>query len=133
MPQGLSRRDEQEVRRLLDGIEVYVPEEKQRVRRRGFSLERALAGLFSRFGTSGTFLLLGLAALVVGNVFRITFPFAAPLLGIAAAGCLAAALIFAFRGNRQRAEQKWRGRDVSTQPPGLLERLRHMWQSRQRF
>ena len=133
MPRGLSRRDEQEVRRLLEGIEVYVPEEKQRVRRRGPSLERALAGLFNRFGPSGTFLMLGLAALVVGNIFRLTFPLAAPLLGIAAAGCFAAALFFAFRGNRQRSAPKWRGQDISTRPPSLLERLQHMLQSRRRY
>ena len=28
MPDKMSKREEQELRRLLDGIEVYVPEEK---------------------------------------------------------------------------------------------------------
>ena len=100
MPQNMSKRDEQEVRRLLDGIEVYVPKEKQRVRRTPPSLQRAFYAIFDRFGPSGTLLLLGLAALVLGNVLRLTFPLAAPLLGTAAACCLGAALFLAFRGNR---------------------------------
>ena len=133
MPQGMSKRDEQEVRRLLDGIEVYVPEEKQRVRRAPPSLQRAFYAIFDRFGPSGTLLLLGLAAIVLGNVLRLTFPLAAPLLGIAAAGCFGAALFFAFRGNRQRATPKWRGREMTDRPPSLIDRLQRTWRTRRRY
>ena len=42
MPDKMSKREEQEVRRLLDGIEVYVPEEKQRIRRTPPSMQRVL-------------------------------------------------------------------------------------------
>ncbi len=133
MPQRMSKRDEQEVRRLLDGIEVYVPEERQRPRRTPPSLRRAFYAVFDRFGPSGTLLLLGLAALVLGNIFRLTFPLAAPLLGIAAAGCLGAALFLAFRGNRQRPAKTWRGRQMTDQAPGFMERLQRAWRTRRRF
>ena len=83
--------------------------------------------VFDRFGLSGTLLLLGLGALVLGNVFRLTFPLAAPLLGIAAAGCLGAALFFAFRGNRQRPAKVWRGQQITDQAPGFMERLQRAW------
>ena len=133
MPQNMSKRDEQEVRRLLDGIEVYVPKEKQRVRRTPPSLQRAFYAIFDRFGPSGTLLLLGLAALVLGNVLRLTFPLAAPLLGTAAACCLGAALFLAFRGNRKRPVQLWRGREMTDRPPSLIERLQRAFHSRRRF
>lgn len=133
MPDRMSKRDEQEVRRLLDGIEVYVPEEKQRPRRRTFSLRRAFFAVFDRFGPSGTLLLLGLAALVLGNVLRLTFPLAAPLLGVAAAVCLGGALVLAFRGNRRQPTKMWRGREMAAAAPGLLERLRRGWRTRRPF
>lgn len=133
MPQRMSKRDEKEVRRLLDGIEVYVPEEKQRIRRAPPSLQRAFFAIFDRFGPSGTLLLLGLAAIVVGNVLRLTFPLAAPLLGVAAACCFGAALYFAFRGNRQRPTKLWRGREMTDRPPSMVERLQRRLQSRRRY
>lgn len=133
MPQRMSKRDEKEVRRLLDGIEVYVPEEKQRIRRAPPSLQRAFFAIFDRFGPSGTLLLLGLAAIVVGNVLRLTFPLAAPLLGVAAACCLGAALYLAFRGNRQRPTKLWRGREMTDRPPSMVERLQRRLQSRRRY
>lgn len=133
MPQGMSKRDEKEVRRLLDGIEVYVPEEKQRIRRAPPSLQRALYALLDRFGLSGTLLLLGLGGLVLGNVLRLTFPLAAPLLGVAAACCLGAALFFAIRGNRRRATPMWRGREMTDRTPSLIDRLQRRLQSRRRY
>ena len=133
MPQRMSKRDEQEVRRLLDGIEVFVPAEKQRVRRAPPSLQRALFAVFDRFGPSGTLLLLGLGGLVLGNVLRLTFPLAAPLLGIAAACCFGAALFLAIRGNRQRATPMWRGREMADKTPSLIDRLQRKLQSRRRF
>ena len=133
MPQRMSKRDEQEVRRLLDGIEVFVPAEKQRVRRAPPSLQRALFAIFDRFGPSGTLLLLGLGGLVLGNVLRLTFPLAAPLLGIAAAFCLGAALFLAIRGNRQRSTPMWRGRELTDKTPSLIDRLQRKLQSRRRF
>ncbi len=133
MPQDMSKRDEQEVRRLLDGIEVSVPKEKQRIRRTPPSLQRALYAIFDRFGSSGTLLLLGCAALVLGNVSRLTFPLAAPLLGIAAACCFGGALFLAFRGNRQRTTPMWRGREMTDRTPSLIDRLQRILQSRRRF
>lgn len=133
MPERMSKRDEQEVRRLLDGIEVYVPEEKQRPRRAAFSLRRAFYAAFDRFGPSGTLLLLGLAALVLANVLRLTFPLAAPMLGVAAAVCLGGAFFMAFRGNRRQPAKMWRGRDMADGAPGLLERLRRGWRTRRPF
>lgn len=133
MPQRMSKRDEKEVRRLLDGIEVYVPEEKQRIRRAPPSLQRAFYAVYDRFGASGTLLLLGLAAIVLGNVFRLTFPLAAPLLGVAAACCFGAALYLAFRGNRQRPTKLWRGREMTDNTPSLIDRLQRKLQSRRRF
>lgn len=133
MPQRMSKRDEKEVRRLLDGIEVYVPEEKQRIRRASPSLQRALFAVIGRFGPSGTLLLLGLGAVVLGNVLRLTFPLAAPLLGIAAACCFAAALYLAFRGNRQRPTKLWRGREMTDRPPSMIERLQRKLQTRRRY
>ena len=133
MPQGMSKRDEQEVRRLLDGIEVYVPEEKQRIRRAPPSLQRAFNAVFDRFGLSGTMLLLGLGAIILGNVLRLTFPLAAPLLGVTAACCFAAALYFAFRGNRQRPTKMWRGREMTASTPTFMERLQRKLQSRRRY
>lgn len=137
MPQRMSKRDENEVRRLLDGIEVYVPEEKQRIRRAPPSLQRAFFAIFDRFGPSGTLLLLGLGTIVLGNFLRLTFPLAAPLLGIAAAGCFGAALYLAFRGNRLGSggpTKMWRGREMTTErPPGMIERLQRMLQTRRRF
>ena len=129
----MSKRDEKEVRRLLDGIEVYVPEEKQRIRRAPPSLQRAFYAVYDRFGASGTLLLLGLAAIVLGNVFRLTFPLAAPLLGVAAACCFGAALYLAFRGNRQRPTKLWRGREMTDNNPSLIDRLQRKLQSRRRF
>jgi hypothetical protein len=129
----MSKRDEQEVRRLLNGIEVYVPEEKQRIRRTPPSLQRALFALFDRFGPSGTLLLLGLGALVLGNITRLTFPLAAPLLGVAAACCFGAALFLAFRGNRKRSAPMWRGREMTENSPSLFERIQRNLQSRRRF
>lgn len=136
MPQRMSKRDEQEVRRLLDGIEVYVPEEKQRIRRAPPSFQRAFYAIFDRFGPSGTLLLLGLGAIVLGNFLRLTFPLAAPLLGVAAACCFGAALYLAFRGNRQRQgpTKMWRGREMTTdRPPSMIERLQRKLQTRRRF
>ena len=133
MPQRMSKRDEREVRRLLDGIEVYVPEEKQRIRRTPPSLQRAFFAIFDRFGPSGTLLLAGLAAIVLGNVLRLTFPLAAPLLGITAACCFGAALYLAFRSNRQRPTKLWRGREMTEKTPSLIDRLQRRLQSRRRF
>lgn len=133
MPQRMSKRDEKEVRRLLDGIEVYVPAEKQRIRRAPPSLRRAFFAIVDRFGPSGTLLLLGLAAIVLGNVLRLTFPLAAPLLGISAACCFGAALYLAFRGNRQRPTKLWRGREMTDTTPSLIDRLQRKLQSRRRF
>lgn len=133
MPQGMSKRDEQELRRLLDGIEVYVPEEKQRLRRTPPSLQRALYAILDRFGPSGTLLLLGFGGLVLGNVLRLTFPLAAPLLGVAAACCFGGALYLAFRGNRRRAAPMWRGREMTDRTPSFIDRLQRKLQSRRRF
>ncbi len=133
MPQRMSKRDEQEVRRLLDGIEVFVPAEKQRVRRTPPSLQRAFFSIFDRFGPSGTLLLLGIGGLVLGNLLRLTFPLAAPLLGIAAACCFGGALFLAIRGNRQRSTPMWRGRELKDNTPSLIDRLQRKLQSRRRF
>ena len=133
MPDKMSKREEQELRRLLDGIEVDVPEDKQRIRRTPPSLQRVLSAIFDRFGTSGTLLLLGFAALVLGNVLRLTFPLAAPLLGTAAACCFGAALFLAFRGKRKGPTKMWRGREMTDSSPSMLERLQRSLRSRRRF